>query len=81
MSTLVFEIVELPTGEFVLQRPDSKEEPLVAIRFSKEAAGFLKSNCAEIAKTMLEAGIEHAEGLVDALANVIEDDDSPRTLH
>ncbi|MFL0802963.1 MAG: hypothetical protein K6L81_04555 [Agarilytica sp.] len=60
MSTL-FEIVELPNGEIALCRADeSSEEPLVSIRFSEESLYFLNDSKIDIAKAMIEAGLEAA---------------------
>eukprot|EP01026_Neomeris_dumetosa_P031256 TRINITY_DN24807_c0_g1_i3.p1 TRINITY_DN24807_c0_g1~~TRINITY_DN24807_c0_g1_i3.p1 ORF type:complete len:105 (-),score=18.08 TRINITY_DN24807_c0_g1_i3:48-335(-) len=59
MSTL-FEIVELPDGEIALRRADESGEPLVSIRFSKESLYFLNESKIDIAKAMIEAGLEAA---------------------
>ena len=57
MSTL-YEIVELANGEIALQRSDNDGEPLVTIRFSKESEFFLDDIKADVAKAMIEAGLE-----------------------
>lgn len=74
MSTL-YEILELSTGEIVLKRMDDNDtdqgevinseelEPLVSIKFSEEALFFLGSAKIEIAKAMIEAGLNHAGNL------------------
>ncbi len=61
MSTL-FEIIELPNGEIALCRADDEEsgEPLVSIRFSSESLYFLNDAKIDIAKAMIEAGLEAA---------------------
>ncbi|MFL0809003.1 MAG: hypothetical protein K6L76_01180 [Agarilytica sp.] len=69
MSTL-FEIVELPNGEFALCRADENGEPLVSIRFSKESMYFLDEAKVDIAKAMIEAGLEAAGDI-----QVSDDDD------
>lgn len=59
MSTL-YEIIELPNGDVALQRADEKGEPLVSIRFSKESLYFLSESKLDVAKAMIEAGLEAA---------------------
>lgn len=65
MASTVFEIIELTEGEFVLQRSDEADEPLVSIKFSSEALEFLAGNSAEVAKSMIEAGIHEVEDMMD----------------
>jgi len=83
MASTVFEIIELTEGEFVLQRSDEADEPLVSIKFSSEALEFLAGNSAEIAKTMIEAGIHEVEDIMDD--KVTSDDEkeiqSSRVIH
>lgn len=57
-----YEILELPNGEIVLKRGDDEgsQEPLVTIRFSEESIAFLGGNRFEVAKAMIEAGMEAA---------------------
>ena len=57
VSSEVLEIVELPNGDIVLQRAGD-EEPLVNIRFSKLTNQYLPELRMEIAKAMIQAGIE-----------------------
>ncbi len=83
MSTL-YEIVELANGEIALQRADDSGEPLVAIRFSKESLYFLNEAKFDIAKAMIEAGLEAASSYneedVDAdMEGEVEDDN--QTVH
>ena len=69
MPALLFEIVELPNGDVVLQRADEGEEqnnsPLVAIRFSAESLFFLKDSKFDVAKAMIEAGMDRAGELIE----------------
>ena len=60
MSTSLLEIVDLGDGEVVLQRVEGDSEPLVSIQFSDEANAYLMGNNLEIAKVMIQAGIEAA---------------------
>ena len=59
MSTL-FEIVEMPNGDVALRRADESGEPLVCISFSEESLYFLNESKIDIAKAMIEAGLEAA---------------------
>lgn len=78
----LLEIVDLGDGEIVLQRADDDSEPLVTIQFSDEARIYLMDNGLEVAKAMIQAGIQAA-----ALIAEQQDPDSdpaeeaPRILH
>lgn len=85
MSASLLEIVDRGDGEIVLQRADDDSEPLVAIRFSDEARDYMMDNGLEVAKAMLEAGIQAAaaisqkgEAEIEALQELQE---PPRILH
>ncbi|RRJ84658.1 hypothetical protein [Aestuariirhabdus litorea] len=76
MPASYLEIVELPTGEIVLQRSDD-EEPLVTIDFSEEAKLFLQEGHVEVAKAMINAGI----AVVGSMAENPSAMEAPRTVH
>lgn len=78
MEELVFEVVELASGEIALQRVDmvGVQEPLVTIRFSHEARHYLKDRHGEVAKVMIEAGMQAVEQMREVIEEVIEQDDS-----
>lgn len=63
MSTSLLEIVDLGDGEVVLQRVEDDSEPLLSIQFSDEANAYLMGNNLEIARVMIQAGIEAAARL------------------
>ena len=65
MSTSLLEIVDLGDGEVVLQRVEGDSEPLVSIQFSDAANAYLMGNNLEIAKVMIQAGIEAAAQLAE----------------
>jgi len=65
VSTSLLEIVDLGDGEIVLQRADGDSEPLVAITFSEESRLYLMENGLEVAKAMIQAGIEAAATLAE----------------
>ena len=83
MSTSLLEIVDLGDGEVVLQRVEDDSEPLLSIQFSDEANAYLMGNNLEIARVMIQAGIEAAARLSEV--NNLEVDTADmlerRTLH
>ena len=60
MAASVLEIVDRGDGVIVLQRADEESEPLVTIRFSEDARHYLMDNSLEVAKAMIQAGIQAA---------------------
>lgn len=64
--TTLFEIIELPNGDIALRRADEAGEPLVSIRFSKESLYFLEDLKLEVARVMIEAGLEAAGEMQDS---------------
>jgi len=84
MSSRVYEIVELNDGEYILQRAEGNDEPLVRIKFSGEASDFLNEARTSIAKTMIEAGLSEVEDLVeDELSRYADQqlESDSKTLH
>ena len=86
MSTSLLEIVDLGDGEVVLQRADDDSEPLVSIQFSEEASAYLMENNLEVAKVMIQAGIQAAAKMAEVSGLEVETSDSSdkaeqRTLH
>jgi len=85
------EIVELPNGDIVLLRADGEGDPLVNIRFSDESKSYMPDSRLEIARAMIQAGIETAvmlsendDSAEDLRAAFVEDEDEisePRILH
>lgn len=65
MSASLMEIVDLGDGEIVLQRADDDTSPLVTISFSDEARVYLMDNGLEVAKAMIQAGIEAAAAMTE----------------
>ena len=65
MSTSILEIVELSDGEVVLQNAEGESSPLVTIRFSDETRVYLMGNGLEVARAMLQAGIQAAADLAE----------------
>ncbi len=82
MSANLLEIVDLGDGEIVLQRADDDSEPLVTIRFSDESRLYMMDNGLEVAKAMIQAGIQAAAVLVEqAEAEAEPMEEAPRVLH
>ena len=83
MSTSLLEIVDMGDGEIVLQRADDDSEPLVTIRFSEESQLYLMDNGLEVAKAMIQAGIQAAAALSEEAELEVEASSSPeaRVLH
>jgi len=53
-----FEIVVLPNGDIALKRGNDTDEPLIRISFSREIEGFSDESKIDLAKVMIEAGID-----------------------
>ena len=85
MSSSFLEIVEMPNGDIVLQRSDADEEPLVVIQFSEESRVYLMDGTLEVARAMIQAGIQAAAQMADqGEIEVTEEHVAPeqsRTLH
>ena len=86
MSASLLEIVDLGNGEIVLQRADDDSAPLVTIRFSEEATVYLMDNRLEVAKAMIQAGIQAAASLAEQEGVMEEEEEeatteAPRVLH
>ena len=64
MPTAFLEIVELPDGRVVLRRGDEKES-LVTLEFSADARAFLQGQHVEVAKAMLNVGVQMAGRLAE----------------
>ena len=62
MSSSFLEIVEMPNGDVALQRADD-DEPLVVIQFSEESRVYLLDGTLEVARAMIQAGIQAAAQL------------------
>ena len=82
MSTSLLEIVDLGDGEIVLQRADDDSEPLVVIRFSEETRMYLADNGLEVAKAMIQAGMQAAAVIAEQTETENElAAEAPRVLH
>lgn len=83
MPTTFLEIVELPDGRIVLRRAED-QVALVTLDFSARARAFLQNQHVEVAKAMLNVGVQMAGQLVAGELEADEDEDEdegPRVLH
>lgn len=70
-----YEIIELINGDVALARADDENnEPLVTIRFSPESLAFLGEEKFNVAKAMIEAGMEAAGDIADQQAESMLED-------
>ena len=82
MTTSILEIVDCGDGEIVLQRANDDSEPVVSIRFSDEARVYLIDNGLEVAKAMIQAGIQAAADILQRDESEAEAaPDTERVLH
>ena len=81
MPSSLYEIVMLPDGQVVLQRANEEGEPLIRINFSDEAKFYLSDTTIDIAKAMIDAGIDAVEELSTEALSVDEDELEERVVH
>ncbi len=80
MTTALLEIVDLGDGEIVLQRAEEEGvEPLVSIQFSAEASAYLMEHNLEVAKAMIQAGIQAAARLAEMSSVEVDADNAEST--
>lgn len=77
MPTAFLEIIELPDGRIALRRAEDKE-PLVTLEFSVDARAFLQGQQVEVAKAMLNVGVQMAGRLAEGESL---SDEGSRVLH
>ena len=77
MPTSYLEIVELPDGRIALRRAED-EETLVLLDFSADAKAFLQGQHIEVAKAMLNVGVQMAGKLAEG---DFDHEQGPRVLH
>ena len=75
------EVIQLEDGEIVLQRVEDSAR-VVTIRFSDEARKFVGDDELDIAKVMIQAGIQAAAQISEQrVNNDNNEDDADRVLH
>ena len=81
MALTEFELVMMEDGEVALQRSGS-DEPLVRITFSPEVLNYLDGRHVEVAKSMMDAGIQTVFEINEERAPDADSGDETRpTLH
>ena len=78
MPTSFLEIVELPDGRIALRRAED-EGTLVTLDFSEDAKVFLQGHHLDVAKAMLNVGLQMAGKLAEG--DVDHRDEADRVLH
>jgi hypothetical protein len=84
VASSFLEIVELANGDIALQRAEDEGEPLVVIQFSEESRVYLMDATLEVARAMIQAGIQAAASMAeqgDLELDDGEDSQQPRILH
>jgi hypothetical protein len=83
VTSSFLEIVELANGDIVLQRAEDEGEPLVVIQFSEESRVYLMDGTLEVARAMIQAGIQAAASMAEQGELEIEEyeEGQPRILH
>ena len=79
MPLTEFELIMLDDGEVALQRSGT-EEILVRITFSEEVLDYLDGKHIEVAKSMMDAGIQAAFELNEESAPLASDADEKRNI-
>ena len=60
MPSTLLEIVEDSDGKIVLQPSGGKGEPLITVQFSEASKALIPGSCLDIAKVMIQAGVQAA---------------------
>lgn len=76
MASSMYEIIDLGDGEVGLARVGDEGEPIIRIKFSSESIHFLREARFDVAKAMLEAGMEMVSEITEEeLEDISEFDD------
>jgi hypothetical protein len=83
VTSSFLEIVELANGDIALQRAEDEDEPLVVIQFSEESRVYLMDATLEVARAMIQAGIQAAANMAERDDIEFDEvaDDAPRIIH
>lgn len=80
-ETLVYEIVEQADGDIALVRTDGQGESLVSIKFSDESLVYLQGAKLDVAKVMIEAGLDAVAEINQGLFEDETEDADNAVLH
>jgi hypothetical protein len=79
MAYTEYELVVLEDGEIALQRLGS-DEPLVKISFSPSVLAYLDGRHIDVAKSMMDAGIQAVFDLSEDSAPTVSEDNEKRPI-
>jgi hypothetical protein len=85
VATTLLEIVDLGNGEVVLQRAEDRTTPLLRIQFSDESRAFIMDHCLEVARVMIQAGLQASARITEQIE--VDEEEPPeqprphRTVH
>ncbi|KXU39501.1 hypothetical protein AXE65_08340 [Ventosimonas gracilis] len=80
MSTATLEIVELNDGRIALRYVE-KDEILLALSFSGKTINFLRGQHREIARAMIDTGVQMAAQVLGHQPADNDDENIPHVLH
>jgi hypothetical protein len=81
MSDPIIELIKLENGDIALRHSDAPDEHLLTINFSEQIRNFLEFDQMEVARAMVEAGMDKYRDIqVQRIEEVKEATDSGR-LH
>lgn len=66
VTSSLLEIIELANGDIALKRAGEDEDALVTIRFSDEANDYIGDAGVDVAKVMIQAGVQAVEHINEA---------------
>jgi hypothetical protein len=78
MPTSFLEIVELENGDVALQKADGDDQELVVIHFSEEVKDMLQQEHVQIARGMIQAGLQMVGQLQEEQSDLEE---APKVVH
>jgi len=78
MPTAFLEIIELENGDVALQKTEGDEKQLVTIHFSEEAKELLQGDYVQVAKGMIQAGLQMVGRMQEEAAGMEE---APKVIH
>ena len=86
MSASLIEIVQLPSGEIVVRRVDVESDggdvdPLAKIIFSDEARDFMGDAAMEVARAMIQAGLDAVSDIMDEMDELAAQEEAEEDVH
>jgi hypothetical protein len=86
VSASLIEIIQLPSGEIVVRRVDADSddadvEPLAKISFSNEARDFMGDAAMEVARAMIQAGLDTVSDIMDEIDQLAAQEEAEEDAH